>query len=130
MSDVDNLKTTFEQMVAAIDRRDAKAYAAFWHDQIVSFPPLSPFAMDGSATMRQLVEGYFSSVESESFAPIAPQYRVAASTGIVWGHAATTLKPKDGPLRTFFVRFTFTFTKTEDRWRLLLIHVSLMPAGG
>ena len=130
MTEVDNLKTTFDQMVAAIDRRDAKAYAAFWHDQIVSFPPLSPFAMDGSVTMRQLVDGYFSSVESESFTPITPQYRVAANTGIVWGHAASTLKPKDGPQRTLFVRFTFTFVKVDEEWRLLLIHVSLIPSGG
>lgn len=129
-TEVDNLKTTFEQMVAAIDRRDAQAYSTFWHEGIVSFPPLAPFPVDGKATMRQLVDGYFSSVESESFTPINVQYKVAESTGIVWGHAASSLKPKDGPLRTFFVRYTFTFTKVESHWRLLLIHVSLIPAGG
>jgi hypothetical protein len=44
MADIDELKATFEQVVAAICRRDASAYSGFWHEQIVAFPPLSPFA--------------------------------------------------------------------------------------
>jgi ketosteroid isomerase-like protein len=129
MADVDDLKETFEQMIGTIARRDAKGYATFWHDQIVSYPPLAPFAVEGKAMMAQLVEGYFGSVESETFIPINPQFRAVGSTGLVWGHSATTIKPKDGPLHTLFGRFTFTFTRAEGQWRLLLIHVSIIPSG-
>ena len=53
MADIDELKATFEQVVAAICRRDAGAYSGFWHEQIVAFPPFSPFAVEGKATLRK-----------------------------------------------------------------------------
>jgi hypothetical protein len=42
MTDIDDLKATFEQVVSAICRRDASAYSALWDEQIVAFPPFSP----------------------------------------------------------------------------------------
>ena len=129
MADIDELAATFEQMVAAINRRDANAYSAFWHDQIVAFPPFSPFAVDGKATLRQLAEANFANAESLTFTPINPQCRVISNTGIVWGHTALALKPKDGPLRTVFVRFTFIFAKSDGQWREVAVHASLMPSG-
>jgi ketosteroid isomerase-like protein len=107
MADVDDLKTTFEQVVGAICRRDAGAYSNFWHEQIVAFPPFSPFAVEGKSTLRQMAEANFAQNESVTFSPINPQCRVIGSTGIVWGHTALTRKPKDGPLTTLFARFTF-----------------------
>ena len=56
MADIDDLAGTFAQVVAAINKRDASAYSGFWHDQIVAFPPFSPFPVDGKATLRQLAE--------------------------------------------------------------------------
>jgi ketosteroid isomerase-like protein len=86
MADIDDLKATFEQVVSAICRRDASAYSALWHEQIVAFPPFSPFALEGKATLRQAAETNFANAESVTFSPINPQCRVIGSTGIVWGH--------------------------------------------
>ena len=97
MADIDDLKATFEQIVGAINRRDAAAYASHWHEQMVAFPPFSPFPVDGKAALRPLAEANFTNSESVSFAPINPQCRVLGSTGIVWGHTALSIKPKDGP---------------------------------
>jgi ketosteroid isomerase-like protein len=129
MADIDELRATFEQMVAAICRGDAAAYSSFWHEQIVAFPPFSPFAVEGKATLRQVAEVNFANAESVSFAPVNPQCRVIGSTGIVWGHTALTIKPKDGPLRTLFARFTFIFAQTDGQWREVAVHVSQLPSG-
>jgi ketosteroid isomerase-like protein len=129
MADLDDLKATFEQVVAAICRRDAGAYSGFWHEQIVAFPPTSPFAVEGKATLRQMAEANFATAESVTFSPINPQCRVIGSTGIVWGHTALTRKPKDGPVSTMFARFMFIFAKTDGQWREVAVHVSQIPAG-
>ena len=129
MADIDDLAATFEQVVAAINRRDANAYSAFWHDQIVAFPPFSPFAVDGKATLRQLAQANFANLESLTFAPINPQCRVIGNTGIVWGHMALTQKPKDGPMRAVFNRFTFIFTKSDGKWLEVAVHASQLPSG-
>jgi len=129
VADVGELKATFEQMVAAINRRDANAYSAFWHDQIVAFPPFSPFPVDGKATLWQVAEANFANSESVTATPINPQCRVVGSTGIVWGHISLAIKPKDGPLRAVFGRFTFIFTKADGQWRGVAVHVSRLPSG-
>jgi ketosteroid isomerase-like protein len=129
MADIDDLKATFEQVVSAICRRDAGAYSALWHEQIVAFPPFSPFALEGKATLRQAAETNFANTESVTFSPINPQCRVIGSTGMVWGHTALTIKPKDGPLNTTFARFTFIFVKTDTQWREVAVHVSQLPSG-
>ncbi len=129
MADIDDLQATFEQIVGAINHRDANAYSSHWHEQIVAFPPFSPFPIDGKAALRQLAEANFANAESVSFVPINPQCRVIGSTGIVWGHTALSIKPKDGPLTTTFARFTFVFVKAEGKWLEAAVHVSQLPSG-
>ncbi len=129
MADIDDLAGTFEQVVAAINRRDAGAYSSFWHEQIVAFPPFSPFAVEGKSTLVPLAEANFANAESLSLTPINPQCRVIGSTGIVWGHMSLAVKPKDGPLSATFARFTFIFAKTDGRWQEVAIHASQLPSG-
>jgi ketosteroid isomerase-like protein len=129
MADIDDLAGTFEQVVAAINRRDASAYSSFWHEQIVAFPPFSPFAVEGKSTLQPLAEANFANAESLSLTPINPQCRVIGNTGIVWGHMSLAVKPKDGPLSATFARFTFIFAKTDGRWQEVAIHASQLPSG-
>ena len=129
MPDIDDLTGTFEQVVAAINRRDAGAYSSFWHEQIVAFPPFSPFAVEGKSTLVPLAEANFANAESLSLTPINPQCRVIGNTGIVWGHMSLAVKPKDGPLSATFARFTFIFAKTDGKWQEVAIHASQLPSG-
>ncbi len=129
MADIDDLAGTFEQVVAAINRRDAGAYSSFWHEQIVAFPPFSPFAVEGKSSLVPLAEANFANAESLSLTPINPQCRVIGSTGIVWGHMSLAVKPKDGPLSATFARFTFIFAKTDGKWQEVAIHASQLPSG-
>ena len=96
---------------------DAGAYSSFWHEQIVAFPPFSPFAVEGKSSLVPLAEANFANAESLSLTPINPQCRVIGSTGIVWGHMSLAVKPKDGPLSATFARFTFIFAKTDGKWQ-------------
>jgi ketosteroid isomerase-like protein len=130
MADIDELAATFAQVVAAVNRRDLGAYSNFWHEQIVAFTPFSPFPVDGKATLRQMAEANLATVESLTATPLNPQCRVVGSTGIVWGHLSIALKPKDGPLRAVFERFTFIFAKVDGQWREVAVHASLLPSGG
>jgi hypothetical protein len=89
------------------------------------------FAVDGKVAAWQFAEANLANphTESTSFTPLNPQYRVIGSTGIVWGHTVLSLKPKDGPLTTTFIRFTFVFVKTEEQWLEACGHFSQLPTG-
>ena len=51
------------------------------------------------------------------------------NTGIVWGHMAIALKPKDGSQRAMFTRFTFVFAKVDGKWQEVAVHGSTLPSG-
>ena len=128
-ADVDDLKATFEQGIAALNKRDLDAWSTFWHDQIVAFGPVSPFPTDGKAARRQVFQSLFNNSESFTATPINPQYRVIGTTGIVWGHFMTAVKQKDGPMQTTFGRLLVTYTKVDGRWLLVATHGSRIPSG-
>ena len=129
MSDLDDLKAAFAHLAQALAARDLDSLATLWHEQIVTFQPFSPFAVEGKAAQRQVFGALFENSEVIGGAPINPQFRIVGDVGIVWGHFALAIKPKDGPLRTSFVRSTFTFTKIDGKWVELVVHHSLIPSG-
>ena len=127
--DVDDLKATFEQTAEAINKRDTNALSAFWHDQLVDFVPNSPFPTDGKEAFRQGTQTFFDNHESVALTIINPQFRVIGTTGLTWGHYALALKPKDGPARTEFGRYTVTYVKSDGKWLNVARHLSLVPSG-
>ena len=127
--DVDDLKATFEQGIAAVNKRDLDAGSALWHDQIVDFGPVSPFPTDWKAARRQGFQALFNNSESFTVTPLNTQYRVIGDTGIVWGHAMFVMKPKDGPMQTNFGRAMGIWTKVEGKWRQVAAHLSRIPSG-
>ena len=129
MADIDDLKATFEQAIAAINRRDLEAWAALWDGEAMRFGPFSPFPADGATTLHQDFHGFFAMHESLTLTPINPQYRVFGNTGVAWGHFTLMLKPKDRPARVEFLCYTDTLTKANGKWLFVAIHVSRMPSG-
>jgi ketosteroid isomerase-like protein len=102
MADTDDLQATFEQAIAAINRRDLEAWAAFWDGGVMRFGPFSPFPADGADALHQEFQSFFAMHERLTLTPIHPQYRVFGNTGMAWGHFTLMLKPKDGPARVEF----------------------------
>lgn len=129
MTDINDLQATFERAIAAMNQRDLEAFAALWDDGAMHFGPVSPFPDDGAAALRQEFHELFAIHESLNLTPINPQYRVFGDTGVAWGHYAMMLKPKDGPARVEFLRYTDTLTKVNGKWRFVAMHVSRLPSG-
>ena len=124
--DVDDLKAAFEKGVKGYNSRDDNVFATV-HDQHVEFGAAVPFAMVGKAQYQQNTKAYWASTESATFKPINPQFLVIGNTGIAWGHCAVAIKPKDGPLGTYFLRYTFTYAKSDGKWLVAASHVSSIP---
>jgi ketosteroid isomerase-like protein len=129
MADVNELKATFEQVLAAINRQDAAAWVSFVHDDFVAFPPFSPFAVESKEAFRQFAQLLFAGSESVTVTPINPQFRVIGDPGVIWTHLALTFKPQDGPVQTTFVREVVTYAKVDGRWRAVSTHISRIPSG-
>jgi len=127
--DVAELKATFEQNTAALNKHDLDAYMAFWHDEVVVFGPVAPFPVEGKAALRQLTQAVFTNSESATWTVINPQYRVIGSTGVVYFYDAVALKPKDGPLQSHVRRVTATWTKLAGKWVGVAVHVSPIKVG-
>jgi ketosteroid isomerase-like protein len=125
--DLTDLKAAFEQGSKAANARDLDAFAASWHDQVVSFGPRAPFPVDGKPALRQSFQTVFANHESFTFTPINPQFRVSGNMGVAWGNYMLALKPKDGPLATTFGRYTVTFLKSDGQWVQVVRHFSLLP---
>jgi ketosteroid isomerase-like protein len=129
MADVDDLRAAYEQAIAKINERDLEGYFAFHHDQEVLFAPDGPFAIDGKATWRQALQRLFANSESMTVTPVNPQFRVIGDTGIVWTHHIVSIKPKDGPLQTMYLRFNAAFARIDGRWKFATVHLSRIPSG-
>lgn len=128
-TDVEDLKATFEQVIGAINRSDADAWVSFLHDDFVAFPPFSPFAVEGKEAFRQFAQMLFAGCEQVTVTPVHPQFRVMGESGIIWTHLALTIKPKDGPLQTTFVREIVTYERSSGRWLAASNHISRIPSG-
>ena len=126
--DVGDLKATFDQAVKAHASKDA-AFFSMMHDQGVVFSPSVPFAQNGKAAYEQYTRGVWAAMDSTTFVPVNPQFKVIGSTGIAWGHYAMALKPKDGGSRSMFGRYTVVFAKSGGKWLAVAAHYSALPSG-
>jgi ketosteroid isomerase-like protein len=123
MADIDDLKAAFDQFATALNARNLNAFVGSYHEQSVGIVG-SPFFTDGRAALRQVGEVLFANAESIDWKPVSPQFRIIGGTGIAWGYAAYTVKPKDGPLRTLNGAYIITFTKADGKWLGITAQVS------
>ena len=97
--------------------------------QVVVFGLDGPYPVAGKATLRPILERLFNNSESYTARAMNPQFRVIGSSGIVIGNGMATVKPKDGPLVTSFLRVLQSWVKVDGQWRLVASHISYIPAG-
>jgi ketosteroid isomerase-like protein len=126
--EVDGLRASFEREIAAFNARDLETLMGNQHEHVVALNPASPTPVDGKTARRQAYQTTFATTESVTVTPQHPQFRVIDNTGMVWGEYTVAAKPKDKPLTTSSVRFTRTYVKSDGLWRLVLYHVSPLPA--
>ena len=127
--DVEDLQAHFNQGVQAFNSRNLNEFAALWHDELVWYGESSPFPLDGKVAVSYAYQAYFNSIESVTFTPITPQFRVIGDTGISWGSYALSSKPKDGPVSYLYGRYTFLSVKVDGKWLIAAMHSSQLPTG-
>ena len=117
--DMEDLKAATEQLLKALNSRDADAIMALHDDRAIGFAPTSAFPIDheqaGKAASLEGWRNLFGDLELFNLTLINPTYRVIGSTGIVVGHGRDVIKPKDGPRETRYRRVTFIFTKSGSK---------------
>jgi ketosteroid isomerase-like protein len=126
--DVEDFKAAFDQAVKAHASKDG-AFFSMMHAQGVVFSPSVPFAQNGKAAYEQYIRGVWAAMDSVTFVPVNPQFKVIGTTGISWGHYAMALKPKDGGSRSVFGRYTAVFAKSGGKWLAVAAHYSALPSG-
>jgi len=129
-ADVDDLKATAEGIIGALNKGDLDTWATLVHEQAVGFYAFSPFPVEGKAALRQNFQGLLSTTESLTITPLNFQYRIVGDAGYTWGHVVIAFKPKDGPLRISWARELMTYAKVGEKWQMLTVHVSSIPANG
>lgn len=129
-AEVDDLKTSVEQLIGALNKKDLDAWSPFVHDQAVGFGLISPFPAENKAALRQGFQGLFASVESFTIVPLNWQYRTVGDTGYAWGHVMVTYKPNDGPVRIMWGREVMTWAQVGGKWQMVTVHASPIPADG
>jgi len=126
--EVNDLRASFEHEIAAFNARDLETLMDNQHEHVVALNPASSTPVDGKPARRQAYQTIFATTQSVTVTPKQPQFRVIDNTGIVWGEYTIETKLKDKPPTTNSARFTRTYVKSDGQWRLLLYHVSPLPA--
>jgi ketosteroid isomerase-like protein len=129
-ADVDELKTSVDQLIGALNKKDLEAWSPLVHDHAVGFGLIAPFPADNKVALRQGFQGLFASMESFTIVPLNWQYRTVGDSGFAWGHVMVTFKQKDGPTRILWGREIMTWAKVGGKWQMLTVHASPIPADG
>lgn len=122
--DVDTIRAAFESDIRLFNAQNKTAFSASADDNVVVFGTLTPFAVEGKTALVEFMESYFADQERAKFTPINAEYRTIGNSGLAWGHYTITELPKIGSRELIHGRYTFTYTKRDGTWRLLVIHVS------
>lgn len=130
MRSTDILKAAFDQMIGAFSARDLETVMSFMHENVVFLGVLTPVPVEGSFALRAFAQNFFETYTVNQFTPLDAHVQVTESIGLVWGSILMEVHPKRGERKTFYLRYSCTFGKFADAWRLLTMHTSWMPQEG
>lgn len=131
-SDLDDLKAAYEKIIQAWNNFDADTIASMEYPGTVNyfcvyaFPDVAPMENTQERVAKSL-KTFFDNVESFSVTPYNIQYRVIGNTGIIWGHFTMNEKQKGENLKTWYVRTTSTWIKSDGKWYVIMTHNSTIP---
>jgi len=129
MADIDDLKTVFECLTESFSSGNLEAFAEHFDENATLYTPLSPFSVNGRLSVKQFYQDLAAQAESVATSRVSNEFRVVGTTGVVWGYTTFMVKFKDGPLKMFFIRQTWTFAKSNGKWTVIAAHYSRLPTG-
>jgi ketosteroid isomerase-like protein len=113
---------SFGTEIQALNAGDLEAAVAPVHEDIVLYGLYSPFPSEGKVAFRQAVQEYFEVHERAVLEPVHPEYLVAGSTGVAWGHYQLTTKLKGGTLATTHGQYMLTYARPAEEWVIISMH--------
>lgn len=126
--DVEDLKSTFEQAVKALNTSDLDGFLATVHDRGLSFYSCGPTSgLEGKAACQRDWQKFFAKGANATFTPENFQFRVIGNTGIAWGDYKVSMKPKTGPERSLTGKYTLIYTKVDGKWLIVFQENSPNP---
>ncbi len=122
--DLTEIRASFQAEIAAFNALDRNAFVTPAHEDVVLFGIITPFVVTGKEDFSRFVKSYFDDHTSATFTPIQPKFRVAGATAIAWGHYQLIDQPKTRQYRTFYGRYTLSYSKIEGKWILAALYFS------
>lgn len=135
--DLADIQASFQAEVNAFNAHKQNAFITSAHTDIVVFGTLSPDVIRGKIALQELIRDYFATHADAFFAPVYSDFRVAGTVALAWGHytlSDISIKDlaKDGPQQLSHGRYTFTFTKIDEKtdkktdrtWQLVAMYFS------
>ena len=131
--DLKEIQASFQAEVNAFNAHKQHAFITSAHQDVVVFGTLSPDVIRGKAALQELIRDYFAAHADAFFSPIYADFRIVGSVALAWGHY--TLSDisiedlaKDGLQKISHGRYTFTYTKTDEKtdgtWQLVAMYFS------
>ncbi len=118
---------SFEAEIQALNTRDLAAAVDPADENIVVYGLYSPFPIEGKSAFQEAVKEYFDSHESAVLRLVYPQYLVAGSTGVAWGHYELTAIPTGGTQNISHGQYMLTYAHPAEKWRIISIHFAPLP---
>lgn len=125
-ADLDELQAIFDQSLKALNTSNVDAWIALMEDGVVYFPYNLPFPVVGKDDNKKIWQAMFDENEKVTFIPIDPQFHIAGSTGVAWGYYVLVAQQAE-TIDAIFSRYTVTYAKTDDQWRIVVVHTGIPP---
>jgi len=128
--DLADLKAANEKYFNAWNTADVETFSNFWIDGGVWFSDSRAFPL--TVTKSQARKAYWVKwfeTHSIRFTWYNPQFLVAGTTGLVWGHMTQTVINKEkGMGKETYLKISLTYVKSADGWKVALFHSSPIPS--
>jgi len=128
-SDLDDFKAAAEKLGQAFNSMDTDTIAKMTHPGFIIWEANAPFpkVYPTPDEYKEVLKGWFSTLDLLNSTSINPQYKVVGNTGVVWSIGERVIKRKGGLREVAYSRSTMTFVKSDGKWKLLMFHFSKFP---
>ena len=126
--DLADLKATHMTYMKALNTGDVETFMGFWIDGGVVFFGSRAFPVQINIARDKKLWSRILQTHRLTLIPYKPDYRVIGNTGLVWGHFTEVLMNKEkGVGKRRFRKFSYTYAKSEGKWKIALFHASPIP---
>ena len=126
--DLADLKATHMSYIRTFNAGDAETFMEFWLEGGVVFFGSRAFPIIVNIARAKKTWSRIFQTHGFMVREYKPDFRVIGNTGLVWGHFTEVLMNKEkGIGKRRFRKFSFTYVKSEGKWKIALFHATPIP---